>query len=463
MKTIIEGKPTVEKLLGKQRPKDTLYRLMKYTLCEKCKEGALLHNSITGRLVLLNDSEAEILSKVPVSSSEVIHALIEHHYLVPLHYDEQATVDTLRRMMRNLFTPKGINGYTIMTTTNCNARCFYCYQANYRHITMTEETAEQLVCFMMQHRGEDPLHIQWFGGEPLVGIARIDQISAKLKNNNLSFSSSMITNGFLFTEEIVERAVKLWELRNVQITLDGTEDIYNKTKSFAVNCHSPYKRVLRNINLLLEHGIRVGIRLNLDQHNETDLYKLVEEITNQIPNKKYLNVYAKVVYENEGYEPIVRTEEKQHELYETQFQLNKTIFDAGLCRVFYSLPSLKHRSCMADNPRSVVVYPDGRLFNCEHTGEGDCFGNIESSETDESISTKFSIPMNKIMCHDCPLYPSCLILKACEGARTRNSTTCSYEVRMKALAIMRQYELSPSSEFQNDDAEETENFFKGIS
>ena len=65
---------------------------------------------------------------------------------------------------------------------------------------------------------------------------------------------------------------------------------------------------------------------------------LIEEIANQIPDKKYLSVYAHVVYENEGYEPIARTEEKQRELFETQYQLNKTIFDAGLCRMFYSLP-----------------------------------------------------------------------------------------------------------------------------
>lgn len=465
MKTIIEGKPTVEKLLGKQRPKETLYRLMKYTIRENCDEGVLLHNSITGRMVLLNNNEAEVLNDECVSWSEGIADLIEQYFLVPLQYDEKATVDTLRRMMRSLFTPKGINGYTIMTTTNCNARCFYCYQANYRHITMTEETAKQVVQFMAQHKGEDPLHIQWFGGEPLVGIARIDQISTELKNNGLQFSSSMISNGYLFTDEIVERAVTLWGLRNVQITLDGTEEIYNKTKAYTVQGESPYKRVLRNINLLLKQGIRVGIRLNLDQHNATDLYMLIEEIANQIPDKKYLSVYAHVVYEDEGYEPIARTEEKQRELFETQYQLNKTIFDVGLCRMFYALPTLKYRSCMADNPRSVVVYPDGRLFNCEHTAEGDCFGDIRSSVTDESIAAKFLQPMDKPMCLDCPIYPSCLVLKACEGARTRNPSTCSYEVRMKSLAIRHQYSRFTSAESQQnyaeESAEESENFFPG--
>ena len=42
----------------------------------------------------------------------------------------------------------------------------------------------------------------------------------------------MISNGYLFSEEIIDRAARLWELRNVQITLDGTEKVYNETKAY---------------------------------------------------------------------------------------------------------------------------------------------------------------------------------------------------------------------------------------
>jgi radical SAM protein with 4Fe4S-binding SPASM domain len=425
-------------------------------LCEKYEDGVLLHNCITGCTVFLSRIESEFLNTMPTGYLEEITPLIERYFLVPVDYDEKATVDTLRKMMCRLFTPKGINGYTIMTTTNCNARCFYCYQANYRHINMTKETAEHLVKYMVEHKGTDALRLQWFGGEPLVGIARIDQISEELQNLNIEFTSSMISNGYLFTEEIVRRAKESWKLKNIQITLDGTEEIYNRTKAYVTEDGNPYKRVLRNISLLLEQGIHVGVRLNLDQHNGEDLHKLIGEIDRLIPDKKNLNVYAHVVYENEGYAPIARNEVDNEDLYRRQFDLNKAIFEAGLCSRYYSsLPSLKYRSCMADNPRSVIVYPDGSLYNCEHTAEGDSFGHIDSDDRDESVLARFMVPSDLEICPDCPLYPSCLILKECEGLKSRNAITCKYEINMKSWAMKHHYQDHLSSKVSDKTGEDS--------
>jgi sulfatase maturation enzyme AslB (radical SAM superfamily) len=40
----------------------------------------------------------------------------------------------------------------------------------------------------------------------------------------------MISNGILFNEKNIVKARELWHLKNVQITLDGTESSYEQIK-----------------------------------------------------------------------------------------------------------------------------------------------------------------------------------------------------------------------------------------
>lgn len=439
MKTVSEGNLNVSKLLGKQRLKNVEYRKMKYLLQSECDEGILLHNVITGKLVLLEGTESLILQTLPCACSEEIAALIEDYFLVPINYDEYVTVNQLRLLMKKIFASGGINGYTILPTTSCNARCFYCYQSEYSHINMSEETANRVVDFMVEHKGTKPLHISWFGGEPLVGIDRINQICSELKNRDVDYTSSMISNGYLFTESIVESANELWRLKSVQITLDGTEAIYNQTKAYVAVSGSPYYRVLDNIELLLSKGIRVNVRLNLDQHNRNDLQELIEYLMERFGKFKRFDAYVHVLYENEGYEPIKRDQESRKSLAELQTQLNSIILEKGRGRYHRVLPQIKLHSCMADSMNSLVVFPNGQLYKCEHVMPGDEVGNIESGVVVTNNIEKFQKPIELRTCSDCSLLPSCYLLKECEGVLERNPEKCKFDVDSRTLALVDHY------------------------
>ena len=440
MITIVDGPKYVIKLLGTQRLKKTEYRLMKYVLRHDCSEGMLLHNTVTGKLVLLNHEEKKAFNNLPVTDQALLSELVSDYFLVPCDYHEQDTVDKLRFIMRKLFFNKGINSYTILTTTNCNARCFYCYQSDYKHINMDAETVDSIFSFMKKHKSKEPLHIQWFGGEPLVGIARIDQLCEMLNRDGLEFSSTMISNGLLFNEEIAERAVKDWHLRNVQITLDGTEEIYNKVKAYVSSEPSPFKKVIHNIKILLERNVFVGIRLNLDRHNENNLILLINEINDLFPDKRNLNVYTHVLYENRGSSPIPRTENEREYLYKKQQELNEIIIEKGMYqKPFLSLPSIKYSSCMADNPGSVVVYPDGTLFKCEQTVAGDEIGHISGEIIRTNNLDKFTEPAKLEKCRNCKLYPSCYLLAECEGLKDRTESSCKFDVELKTQALLHHY------------------------
>ena len=439
MKIIAEGRTNVKKIWGKQRPKNTKYRLMQYTLMTECEDGILLLNTITGKMVLLDNEEVQLLGHLPSDRTENMYQLIEDFFIVPIDYNEEETVNKLRTLINKVLTHKGITGYTIYPTTHCNARCFYCYESNYEHISMTEETAHRVVEFIDKNRKDKSINISWFGGEPLVGIQRIRQICAELNERQVPFHSSMISNGYLFDPSVVEEAATDWKLKSVQITIDGTEEIYNRTKAYISATGSPYVRVLQNIECLLNNNILVNVRLNLDQHNQSDLKELIKYLQRRFAEYGNFDMYVHVLYEDNGFAPLRRTDEAREELFRLQTELASYIVQEGRGKHYVKLPSIKMHSCMADSDNSTVIYPDGRLYKCEHVVEGDEFGDIYCGIINENNVDKYKIGSKLSGCKTCPLRPSCYILQQCEGIKDRNSITCKFDVDTKLSAMKKYY------------------------
>lgn len=420
MRTIASGEQKVIKLLGKQPVQDTEYRMMRYVLNAECEEGKLLHNVITGQLVLLSSEESKALDRLPAERCAAMTELIENSFLVPVGYDEKDTVQKLRIMMKRLFAPKGINSYLILTTTNCNARCPYCFEHGIRLMNMTPRTAERVVEYIAAHKSKQEVKLHWFGGEPLVGVDGIDQICEGLKAKKIAYESVMTSNGYLFTEEIVKRAVTDWRLKRVQITLDGTEPVYNRVKGF-VSDKSPFRVVMENIGTLLKADIRVILRLNLDADNGDDLRSLIDELNGLFPEKGNLRIYVSAIQDS-------RPMEERRKLDLSAIGLNDYISRLGLSERERKLLSLRTNSCMADSDEAVVVLPDGRLEKCENICDEDVFGHIDAqavNEKAEAFKETFEYPY----CGDCPIYPSCILLKRCPTKQREQPEMCQRSIR----------------------------------
>ena len=440
MRTIIEGSANVNRLLGKQKAKDSEYRLMKYVLSVSCNEGTLLHNVITGQLVLLNSFEKEILSSPPITGTNVLKELIESYFIVPISFDEKELVDNLRVLIKRLLMPGGINNYVIFTTTDCNARCFYCFESGCSRLTMDESTGEKIAEYMMNHRGEGNLRLRWFGGEPLLGVQRIDQICSILNRHKIEYASAMISNGYLFTDAMMEKAVNLWHLQEVQITLDGTEEVYNKTKAYVNTKGSPYKTVLNNIELLISSGIQVNIRINLDKHNKDDLNKLIEDIRRKFQNRRLLHVYVSIVEKGVGYAPLSRTENDDIALHKQQNILTRHLEQIGFAKRVPNLPMIETSRCMADNANSIVIYPNGFFYKCEHVVEEDFIGNLEEDSLIQRVVHLYEERLSCNICNECVLYPTCIRLKKCPASEADNAFTCEMKRKSYENSIRIRYD-----------------------
>ena len=108
----------------------------------------------------------------------------------------------------------------------------------------------------------------------------------------------MISNGYLFDDNLIKTAKEDWNLQNVQITLDGTEEIYNKTKNYIYkNDENPFKRVINNIHKLAYNKISVSIRMNCDKHNFEDLIKLVHYLHEEFKGNDLVSMYVWPIFE----------------------------------------------------------------------------------------------------------------------------------------------------------------------
>lgn len=417
MKTITPAKDSISKIWGCPKPKDTVYRLLKYLLQVDVEDGVLLHNCVTGQLILLTNEEAEILSTLPQKPTETMRELIANHFLVPEDYDEYSSVKQLRKVFQIQNAGDAINHYVILPTTFCNAHCFYCYESDYPRVHMTEETANKLVEYIAEHRKDKNVVINWFGGEPLVGIERIDQISQALKDRGIPYSSSMITNGYLLDEETVSRCVELWKTTRIQITLDGTEEIYNQTKAYVNAKENPFQRVLRNIDLLSSKNIQVSIRLNVFFHNIDDIQTLIEDLGKRYSGKKNVSVYLSMLFDGQGYEPVKRSLEDTVTLVEIIEKMEKRVSELGLSHDRLKVPSLEFKQCIADSPHSIVIQPDGGFCRCEHENVLESYGNLDEGilNPQKPLIWKEIIERSE-HCDECPLYPACYHLRYCMNA-----------------------------------------------
>ena len=236
MKVILPVNKVVTTMLGDQKLIAGVYRPSQFNLVLREKE-TLIFNTFTKMLCILDEEECALLhGEVSIDSAEAVspalRMLIEKRFMVPNSCDESEIYCQLYNLIYMMRKPKELSTFTIFTTTACNARCFYCFEADYKPVHMDLKTAEDVADYIIKHCTKDKqIRLFWFGGEPLCNAKVMDLISNKLRDNGIDFGSSITTNGLLFDSESVRKAKEDWKTTTIQITLDGMNDEHNRRKN----------------------------------------------------------------------------------------------------------------------------------------------------------------------------------------------------------------------------------------
>lgn len=408
MQTILPPSGNTMKILGKPKPAEYGLRWMTYVLAQPVEGGVLVFHTLTRALLLLTQEE--------YTAPDTVAELRSSWFRVPQEMDDQKYADQVRFIRRTMQKePEHITTYTIFTTTDCNARCFYCYEMGRSRIPMSDETAHKAAAYIAAHCGGEKVHLHWFGGEPLFNKQVIDIICTDLAEKGIVYESMIISNGYLFDGATVEQAVSHWKLKSVQITLDGTEEIYNRSKAFIYkDGKSPYQVVLANIQRLLDAGVSVHIRLNMDEHNADNMMELADELHERFGGKGKFSVYSHTLFEFAGSKAHIRAQEERRQLYQKQQRLRKKLDDCGIGASYYLRQKLRIRQCMADSGGSLTILPNGELGLCEHYSEDNFVGSLDGKASERSVIQSFREYWEPIEeCKTCFYYPECIRLKKC--------------------------------------------------
>ena len=450
MQAIYQTVTPFNQLLKKQkiRPGQT-YRPMYYVVEQPVDEGLLLYHTMTKAMLLLTPEEVEIYKTNPTTLPQ----LVEQWFLVPQSHDDRLLSRQIRDVARMLEKKTSvITSYTIMTTTDCNARCFYCYELGRPRVPMSKDTAIKTADYIISHCKGEKVSLRWFGGEPLYNKPVISLICRRLKDAGIDYHSTMISNGYLFNDDTIKEAKDEWRMKKVQITLDGTEQTYNRCKAYIYKDVNAYRRVIGNIHKLQDAGIHVSIRLNIDMHNAENLLELAEELHTEFCNPKGISVYMHALFEEVKGSKAIHDDEKRKFVFCQMNDIDALLKKYGFVRPRSLNRQVKTNHCMADNDRSVLIAPDGHIGKCEHYSEDHFVGQIGNEDRDTQMVKKFKETRDEIdACATCFNFPDCVWLKLCEDI-----PNCYQEERDHTLHQLRQSMMRAFDKFKNKEEDDQE-------
>lgn len=339
----------------------------KYNYFTRKDNRTICLNGISGRILSLGDDECDFLHKIFNDDNlqkeypNVTQKLAEGHFLVQ---DDMEEIDRLREQNRIAFNQQGYN-LTINPTQDCNFKCWYCYE-NHIRSKMSKNIQSRIKLFVTKELKKRKLKyfsLNWFGGEPLLYFNEIVYpLSAYIKNAteeyNVPFSNSMTTNGYLLTQDIVDKCKEI-NLNLLQITLDGDRKIHNRVRNDKGK--PSFDQILENCIYYLQKHEKGFIRLRVNYTTHSIVGVNYAQILSFIPQEIRSRIQVQFqrvwqTYDKEGNDLNVK-----HSLDENIKNLSTFGF-AHSGNNQYSL--YKGFVCYADRRHYANINYDGKVYRC---------------------------------------------------------------------------------------------------
>ena len=373
----------------------------------------------TACVVLDNDTYTKIFIDMEFNreDSKIVY-LLNNGIIVESQVNEVKLVENLRYHAMS----KNIQNIVILTTTECNARCYYCFEHGIKPIVMTKETADAVVEFCKEKYKDKTIAITWFGGEPLLNFEIIKYISSKLISEGYELESHVTTNGSLVTDEILEFFSTNYKKVSFQITLDDINEEYGKIKNYVdIPQEQAFERVINNVKNIIKNKIKLLIRVNFAASKIEKAKKVYSEIIELLNgcDLSNVNIYMAPLSLNCDREiisnfsgdiehPFLQMVKKQRE---EGFSLQEihAIGEVSILSSYNLSPT--PIACGMNMHSRIVVNADGKLYKCHRLvgSEKYCVGNVfDGVDVNNKIFNFFEkIEVTDSECLNCNVLPIC--------------------------------------------------------
>lgn len=399
-----------------------------FNISQQIENKILLYNTFTTSMVEMSEELYKSVFIQEDFSIQEVATLYNMGFLVDDLCDEVLAMENLRNeVVRN--SSDKIANIIIAPTLECNAHCFYCFENGHRKGRMSLETADALIEFIEKKWNGEKLGITWFGGEPLLASEVIDYISQNLQKKNIIYASKITTNGFLFDKDIAKKAIDLWHVEKVQITIDAIGEEYDRIKKYDKAYKDAFSKVMKNIEEAIEQGINIKIRINFDPEKQNEALNTMNYLIERFNKSNHLKIYfAPIDADNEIVKNISNdfneyTEHpyislikfgRNHHLYRGFPDMeddngNDHEHDIhGLLKKLKIYPS--PINCYAVCPNVFSIDPYGDIYKCHRAlGRKEyASGNVKIGiENNEAYNFFCNTALTYEECKVCPILPIC--------------------------------------------------------
>lgn len=390
----------------------------------------LLYNALSGGFAKVDSQILDLLDRTEIESSEsdeslssVIDNLKKGKFILENEFDEIGYLKVVTNAKRFASTSLGL---TIAPTLECNFACTYCYE-NHLHVTMNAETVAAVKQFLeIEAARIQGLQITWFGGEPLMALEIIRDISDSIlelqKEKEFHFHAGIVTNGYLLTRKRAEQ-LKEFQVESVQITLDGPPEVHDKRRMLK-NGKGTFQRILDNI-LKVADIFNLAVRVNVDTSNIDRAAEVLDILKAQGLNQRAGVYFAPVMDLGTSCRDVSATCFNYETYSKHEIELYKKAIEKGFGIAKYPQPLLGF--CGAVSINSLLIDPYGNLHKCWNTlgVENEAVGKIgEPLKLDPLLIGWLSWdPFQNEECTACRFFPLCM--GGCPYLRRNKGANCN--------------------------------------
>jgi uncharacterized protein len=248
----------------------------KYNIFSKIRESEnyFILNLLSGNVDILDPEEAakvESASKgLELTDNLLARVMEEKGYLVEKELEKKL----FRQKYLDFIDSRDEEEVQLFFIPNysCNFACTYCFQDQYTNPNneISEDLIESFFSYIDSEFAGRKKYITIFGGEPLLGSPKQKKLIASLleKSKVRNLEVCVVTNGYTLEEYIP--ILQAGEIREIQVTLDGTEAIHNKRR-FLKGGGSTYNKIVTGISACLDNKLPLNLRMVIDRDNADDL------------------------------------------------------------------------------------------------------------------------------------------------------------------------------------------------